>query len=396
MSERIRIGLFIDSFYPLIDGVIKVVDNYARCLSEYSDVTVFAPYYHKLKDKNEYPYPLVRSKVSMGIPGTGYFVPLPQLDAKWKTSMENARLDIVHMHTPFTIGREGLNYGKKYKVPVVATMHTQYKLDIQRTFKSESVSVAANRVLINTFDECDECWAVNQAVAKIYYNEYHCAVMPKVMENATDMTPLSDPAKARRRVNERFGLDDDTFLFLFVGRINVTKNILMIARAVGELKKMAPDKKFRLLFVGKGPDLDLLEDEIEECGLQKEFIYGGEIADRKMLASVFSRADLFLFPSVYDCASLVQIEAASQSTPVLFVEGAATASTIQNNVNGFLAPNDQTEYAKRILEIMRRPDLLHSVSLNARRDLYRTWQDAAREAYGRYLDLIERKKAGLL
>ena len=41
--KRLKIGLFIDTFFPMIDGVIMVVDNYARRLAKFNDVTVFAP-----------------------------------------------------------------------------------------------------------------------------------------------------------------------------------------------------------------------------------------------------------------------------------------------------------------------------------------------------------------
>ena len=44
-----------------------------------------------------------------------------------------------------------------------------------------------------------------------------------------------------------------------------------------------------------------------------------------------------LFPSMYDASSIVQIEASSQKTPVLFLKNSATASMIENNVNGFLS-----------------------------------------------------------
>ena len=38
-----KVGLFIDTWYPMVDGVIKVVDNYARRLIQYCDVVVFCP-----------------------------------------------------------------------------------------------------------------------------------------------------------------------------------------------------------------------------------------------------------------------------------------------------------------------------------------------------------------
>ena len=38
-----KVGLFIDTWYPMVDGVIKVVDNYARRLVQYCEVMVFCP-----------------------------------------------------------------------------------------------------------------------------------------------------------------------------------------------------------------------------------------------------------------------------------------------------------------------------------------------------------------
>lgn len=38
------------------------------------------------------------------------------------------------------------------------------------------------------------------------------------------------------------------------------------------------------------------------------------VKDRELLASIYARADLFLFPSLYDASSIVQIEAALQKT----------------------------------------------------------------------------------
>ena len=56
-----KIGFFVDVFYPMIDGVIKVVDNYARLLTEKgNDVTVFCPNGLTKHDDSVYPYRVVR------------------------------------------------------------------------------------------------------------------------------------------------------------------------------------------------------------------------------------------------------------------------------------------------------------------------------------------------
>ena len=49
MDKKITIGLFIDTFFPMIDGVTMVVDNYAKRLSEYANIIVFAPKYRNIK-----------------------------------------------------------------------------------------------------------------------------------------------------------------------------------------------------------------------------------------------------------------------------------------------------------------------------------------------------------
>ena len=61
--DKINIGYFIDTFYPMIDGVITVVDNYARCLSKYANVTVFAPSIDNDFDDTKLPYKVVINEV---------------------------------------------------------------------------------------------------------------------------------------------------------------------------------------------------------------------------------------------------------------------------------------------------------------------------------------------
>ena len=147
-----------------------------------------------------------------------------------------------------------------------------------------------------------------------------------------------------------------------------------------------------MFFIGSGQDEEELKKMIKEYKLEDNIILCGKITDRKILASYYAISDLFLFPSLYDSSSIVQIEAASQHTPVLFIEGAATTATVTNGVNGFIAPNDVNEYANYIIKVMNKPQLLEEISNNAYRDLYKNWDDAIDEVYNNYLKLIKNKK----
>ena len=109
-----------------------------------------------------------------------------------------------------------------------------------------------------------------------------------------------------------------------------------------------------------------------------------------LLASIYSRADLFLFPSLYDTNSLVQLEASSQELPTLFVKGSGTSAMVSDNINGYLEEEDVLKYAKRIIDIFSDNKLYNKVCKNAYRDLYVNWDDVCKELYQNYLQIINK------
>ncbi len=389
MDKKITIGLFIDTFFPMIDGVTMVVDNYAKRLSEYANVIVFAPKYPGSKyDDSKFNYKVVRCK-SIKLPFVDYSLPIPKLDRKFKKELKNTKLDIVHIHSPFSLGKIGINYAKKNNIPVIGTMHSQFKQDFLRAVKFEWFANLFTKIIIKQFKRCDECWAVNQEVANIYYQEYHYRGVLTVMNNATDMYLLPRIERVKSIINQKLNILPDEKVFLFVGRINKLKNIFFIVNSLKLLKEKC-DFKFKMLFVGTGQDEESLKKLIKSYNMEDEIIMCGKITDRDLLAYHYARADLFLFPSLYDASSIVQIEAASQKTPTLFIEGAATTATITKDVNGFISENDEEKYADKIIEIMKNEELYKRVSENAYKDVYVNWDDRVKEVYERYLKHINK------
>lgn len=389
--KKITVGLFNDSFFPVTDGVVMVVDNYARRLSNFCNVIVFVPSYLFSKfDDTTLPYKVVRC-YSLDVPFLDYSLPIPKLDYKFIRNLNKYNLDIVHIHSPFSLGVAGLKYAKLHHIPCVATMHSQFKRDFKRALKSEMLANKFTYKLMKVYNKCDLCFAVNKEVARIYFEEYHYKTMPRVLLNATDMEPVEDNNKIYKGLDKKYNIKWNVKVFLFVGRLNILKNILFIVDSLSVLKKKKPSLKFKMLFVGVGQDEDKLKERIKELNLEKEVLLVGKIEDRIELASIYKRADLFLFPSVYDASSLVQIEAASQKTPGVFLKNTATSSTITDNVNGFLSDETIGAYSDKIIEVMENKELYKKVSNNAYYDLYRTWDEAVDEIYEIYKELIDKK-----
>ncbi len=387
MKNKITIGIFIDTYFPMIDGVVMVVHNYAKRLKKYANVIVFAPNVDKTFNDKNIEYPIVRCK-SIKVPFLDYSLPLPNLDNKFKQIVKQYKLDIVHIHSPATLGILGINYAKKNNIPVIGTMHSQYKKDIKRAIKSELISNLITKKITNIYNKCDEVWTVNEEVARIFKEEYKYKKNPRIMYNATEMTKVKDKEKADDTINKIHNLNKDEKILLFVGRINKLKNIFFIIDALKILEKK--NFKYKMIFIGNGQDEEELKKYIKEKKV-KNVILCGKVTDRKLLSYYYQRAHLFLFPSLYDCSSIVQIEAASQNTPGLFLKEAATANTIKNNVNGFLSENNPNSYAKRIIEILDNEELYNKVSKNAYKDLYKNWDDIVKEVYSLYLKIIKEK-----
>ena len=217
------------------------------------------------------------------------------------------------------------------------------------------------------------------------YVKYGAKERPGVLQNGTELKLLGDGVN--REINKKYGFTKDEKVLLFLGRVNILKNILFIV----DVAKILKDKgfKFKLMFVGPLEDGDKLLKKINEYGLNNDVIITGKIMDRDLIAKIYHRANLFVFPSLYDASSLVQIEASSQKTPTIFIEGATTACSVIDNQNGFLAPNDANLFADRIIDIFNDKELYKKVSEGAYKDLYRHWDDLTKDLYKEYKRIIK-------
>ncbi len=386
--ERLKIGLFIDTFYPMIDGVVTVVDNYAKRMQEVADVTVFAPYGREDYDDSVFPYKVVRCK-KWSFLKNGYDLAVPWLDKKFKKALAESELDIVHIHSPFSVGRMGLKYARKHRIPCIATMHSQFKQDFMKATKSRLLTKIMLANIMSVFNKCAECWAVNKEVARVF-KEYGYKREPLVYNNGTDFLPVANIKESNKAVNEMYGIDIDEKVLLFVGRITALKNVFFIADAL----KLLSDKgyKYKMLYVGSGPDDEKLRQYVAKLGIDDNVVFCGRVSDRELISRIYARAHLFLFPSLYDASSLVQIEAASQSTPTIFLEGAVTAGTVTNDVNGFVVANDVEAFAAKIMETFDDSEYYNKISEGAYRDLYKTWDQIVEEVVEDYRVIIDNSK----
>ena len=253
----IKVGIFIDTYYPMVNGVISVVDNCAKRLQgEDFEVTVFCPIHDK-KYVDDFNYKVERCK-SFKVFFLDYRAPIPRLDRAFLKALRESNLDIVHIHSAFALGSMATRYAKKHNIPAIATLHSQYKKDFYKTTHSKVITSILLKNAIKVFNRCDECFTVNNAVADIF-DEYGIKEHPAVIKNSTNFTPVEDRETAVKKVNEIFNLPKDVPVFTFLGRIYALKNVYFLVDAMSKLK----DKNYRLLMVGDGKDLPALKKVVD-------------------------------------------------------------------------------------------------------------------------------------
>ena len=165
-NKRLKIGLFLDSFFPAIDGVVNVVDNLAKELSIYNDVVVVVPYTESVSEDKDRPYRVIRIK-SLPIPFSEYRISLMQtrMSESYKMLIEE-KFDVIHIHSPFQIGFLGKKIAKDLNIPCIATMHTRFDFEIRKRINNRFVINNIISRLIKVYNACDKCIAVNNAMKK--------------------------------------------------------------------------------------------------------------------------------------------------------------------------------------------------------------------------------------
>ena len=390
--EKIKIGLFLDTFYPMIDGVITVLDNYAKRLNKIADVTVFVPKANNKKYVDNFEYKVVRCQ-RIKLFNFDYSLPVPTLDKEFMDTLEASNLDIVHIHSPFAIGKLGTQYAKKHKIPCVATLHSQYKQDFYKATKLKGLTEALLQGAMKTFNNCDECWAVNEGTKHLYKTEYKLKAACTIQPNGCDMNNYSFDPEEIAELRKTLANDDEKLL-LYVGRIYSPKNIDLILESCSKLKERG--FKFKCLLVGGGAELDRYQKMSTSMGLDDVVSFKGSVSDKRELGKYYSAADLFVFPSEYDTDGLVKKEAAAFFTPSILLENVICSYEIKDFHNGYLAPKDADAFAQKIIDALGDNESYKKVCINANKELFISWDDAVKNAYNGYLRLIEEKKQKLL
>ncbi len=406
-----RVCLLNDSFPPVIDGVANAVLNYAQNLNDMQDteVIVGTPYYPD-GNYDSYPYRVIPyDSLDTSFLTGGYRAGAP-FPLKQISELASFHPDIIHTHCPVSSCFVARSLRDVTDAPVVLTYHTKYDYDIRNNVPTRLAQAESIRALVNNVSACDEVWTVSEGAGENlkslgYEGEY------KVVVNGVDFPKGRVSEDLIHEAVKNYDLPQDLPVFLFTGRIMKYKGLPMLVEA---LRILAVTEDFRMVLVGQGADSEEIKRMIREKGLRYDetdengavisheglpngkIIFTGPISDRNVLRAWNCRADLFVFPSVFDTNGLVVREAAACSLASVLIRGSCAAEGIADGRNGYLIDETPEALAGMLKYACRHRSELRQAGEHAADEIYLSWKDAVGYAHGLYEDLLERKRSGRL
>ena len=219
-----RIAECTDSFLPVVDGVGRVVYQYACSLSLSGNECYVITPLQNAGYRGKHPFEIVDFS-SVKVPSAPqYQTGIAPLDLHYMERISMIELDLIHVHAPGFAGAEAIRLAGKLNIPLVGTFHSKYYEDFLRVTHSDVLASLGSRFVAEFYARCDEVWTVSQDAAETL-RSYGFKGEIEIVQNGTEMRTPSPEVEIAAR--ERFNLGSEPIL-LFVGQIDYKKNLRRI------------------------------------------------------------------------------------------------------------------------------------------------------------------------
>ena len=312
--------------------------------------------------------------------------------------------DIVHCHTWYS------HLGGVIARPVTGArlVLTTHSLEPHRPWNVEQLGSAYHAttwIEKTAYQNADGVVAVSKAMKADVQSLYGVAPRRvRVIHNGID----PDEYRLRRDVAtlRRLGVDPELPTVLFVGRITRQKGILHLVRAVRYL-----DAGLQVVLCAGAPDTKEIGEEMATLVEQARhdsavrIVWIREMLPKPDTIALYSFADVFVCPSVYEPFGIINLEAMACETPVVAAAVGGIPEIVQHGTTGLLVrftaegrgsaePKKPVEYsralAQAINQLMSDPPRRRKMGKAARARVlaHFSWKAIAAETLKFYRSLL--------
>lgn len=192
-------------------------------------------------------------------------------------------------------------------------------------------------------------------------------------------------SEALQTFRDRLGLPARFILFL--GTLEPRKNVSTLVRAFAMARANLPEGVKLVLAGGKGWGYEGVFQVVEELGLEADVLFPGFVPDVD-LPLLYSAAEVFAYPSLYEGFGLPPLEAMACGTPVV-VSNASSLPEVVGDAGLLVDPQDPEALARSMVKVVDDPGLRADLTKRGieRAGLF-SWQKTAVETIAVYREAM--------
>lgn len=381
-----KVLITTDTYLPMINGVVTSILNLHKQLKELGhDVRIIT-----LSQKG---YDYVDGDVYYLKSFRLHIYPDARVRRPFNSKLINEIIewspDIIHSQTEFTTMIDAKTIANKLKIPQIHTYHTMYEDYLQYFLKGKIINrpraAKLIKLLLNSMDRVIAPTEKVENVLKEYGVETQVSIVPTGIDLSKFQKPFSE--QERNALREKYGLNKENKVLMYLGRIAKEKNIEEIIDLFNS--SCCEDDNYRLLIVGGGPYLNILKAQVKELNLQNKVVFTGMVSPDQVY-KYYKIGDIFVTASTSESQGLTYIEALACGCPVLCKYDKCIDGIIIDNKTGFTY--DNAEGFNNKLKLINR-ELLQKMKYNC----VEKSEEYSKETFGRkvekiYEELIYSKK----
>ncbi len=388
--DFVKIGFFTDTYYQ-INGVTVTIKALEKSLREMGhEVFIYAPK-GDAGQVEENPNVFTSQGVR--------FIISPEY--KWAVfpvftiPRSNLGLDIIHVHSPVSMGLAGMINARRLAIPCIGSIHTLlpefWKPFIDKLLPYITPSLIKNVTkqfvklidrfsLLNTTVDLSSffmeelSWRYfaaffkrcNVALTPSKYAQEICqkhGLDTRVLPNGINFSKFQI-SKDLKSFNERWGLNSKDTVAIYVGRLSEEKNIDLILKSAEDVLK-TEDLKY--MIVGDGPFRSKLESLVRNSRISENVIFTGYL-EQEELNQCYSRADFFINASPLETQGLSVIEAMYFGLPILSINSGAVTELFETASIGLLFENSKDDLTRVVKQILNDRSLLKDFQKNSTKE----------------------------
>jgi glycosyltransferase involved in cell wall biosynthesis len=300
----------------------------------------------------------------------------------FRTLVEESDVELVHVPSPWA--------PTPLPVPLVTTIHDvtpllypssldplmrlQYQRQLPRTVEEASCIVTVSCI---TSSALSAYTGVNPAKVRVIHNGV-----------SEEFRPQTDPAQLAA-VRHRYSLPE-CFAF-WVGDFRPEKNLHFLIHAWQRVQRHLPQPLPLVMAGAQTGWFKKVKNEVERLGMSRQVLFPGFIrADD--LATVYSAATLFIFPSLYEGFGLPPLEAMACGTPCV-VSNSSSLPEVTGSAALLFNPTSLDSCEECVSRLLNDPELYADLRTRGlRQSALFSWDRAARETLEVYRDVLDQKR----